>query len=79
MSNAPINEYGSTVRTLSVLAPARDFVFRLWRALRACIAAAASELHERAVPRAEHHSAMADSSLSRLHRNVMKIEARRLL
>jgi len=79
MSNAPANEFGSTVRTLSVLVPARDLVFRLWRTLRACIAAAAGELRERAMQRAECHSAMADSSLSRLHRDVMKIEARRLL
>ena len=78
MSNAPANEFGSTYRALSVI-PARDLAFRLWRLLCACIAAAAGQLRERALKRAECHSAMADSSFSRLHRDVMKIEARRLL
>jgi len=58
--------------------PTRDLAFRLWRILRACIAAAA-ELRERALQRATCHSAMADSSFNQLHRDVMKIEARRLL
>jgi hypothetical protein len=79
MSNAPANEFGSTYRPLSFLLPARDLAFRLWRLLCACIAAAAGQLRERALKRAECHSAMADSSFSRLHRDVMKIEARRLL
>jgi hypothetical protein len=78
MSNAPANEFGSTYRPLSVLMPARDLAFRLWRVLPACITAA-GELRERALQRAECHPAMADSSFSRLHRDVMKIEARRLL
>ena len=77
MSNAPANEFGSTYRPLSV--PAKDLVFRLWRILRACIAAAAGELRERALQRAECRSTMPDSSFSPLHRDVMKIEARRLL
>jgi hypothetical protein len=79
MSNAPANEFGSTYRPLSVLMSVRDLAFRLWRLLRACIAAAAGELRERALRRAECHSTMADGSFSRLHRDVMKIEARRLL
>jgi hypothetical protein len=79
MSNAPANEFGSTYRPLFVRMPERDLAFRLWRILGACIAAAAGELRERALQRAECHSAMADSSFSRLHRDVMKIEARRLL
>jgi hypothetical protein len=79
MSNAPANEFGSTYRPPSVLMPARDLAFRLWHLLRACIAAAAGELRERALQRAECRSAMADSSFSPLHRDVMKIEARRLL
>jgi len=78
MSNAPASEFGSTDRPLSVLAPARDLALRLWRILGASIAAA-PDLHERALRRAELHSAMADTSFSRLHRDVMKIEARRLL
>ena len=77
MSNAP--EFGSRYRPLFVRMPARDLAFRLGRILRACIAAAAGKLRERALQRAECHSAMADSSFSRLHRDVMKIEARRLL
>ena len=36
-------------------------------------------MRERALQRAECHSAMVDSSFSRLHREVMKIEGRRLL
>ena len=79
MSNAPANEFGSTYRPLSVLMPARDLAFRLWRILRACITSAAGELRECALQRAECHSAMADSSFSRLHRDVMKAEVRRLL
>ena len=79
MSNAPANEFESTDRSLSVLMPARGLAFRLWHLLRACIAATAGALRERALQRAECHSAMADSSFSRLHRDVMKIEARRLL
>jgi hypothetical protein len=79
MSNAPANEFGSTYRPLSVLMPPRDLAFRLWRLLRACIAAAAGELRERALQQGERHSTMADSSFSRLHRDVMKIEARRWL
>ena len=74
MSNAPANEFGSTHRPLSVLVLA----LRLWRILCAYIAAAA-ELRERALQWAASHSAMADSSFNRLHRDVMKIEARRLL
>ena len=69
MSNAPANEFGSTYRPLSVLMPARDLAFRLCRILRACIAAAAGELRERALQRAEYHSATVDSSFSRLHRD----------
>jgi hypothetical protein len=64
MSNAPANAFGSTYRPLSVLMPARVLAFRLWRLLRACVAAAAGELRERALQRAECHSAMADSSFS---------------
>jgi hypothetical protein len=79
MSNAPANEFGSPYRPLSVLMPARYLAFRLWRILRARIAAAAGALRERALQRAEYHSATVDSSFSRLHRDVMKIEARRLL
>jgi hypothetical protein len=79
MRNAPVNEFGSTYRPLYVLTPARDLAFRLWRILRAVIAAAAGELCERALQRAEYQSAVADSSFSRLRRDVMKIEARRLL
>jgi len=79
MSNAPANELGSTHRPLSVLMPARDRTACLWRLFRVCIADAASELRERAVQRAERRSAAADSSFARLHRDVLKIEARRLL
>ena len=78
MSDAPANELGSTYRPQSVLMPARDLAFRFWRVLRACIAAA-GELRERALQRIECQSAMADGSFSRLHRDVMKIRARRLL
>ena len=77
--SAPANEFKSTHRSLSVLMPTRNLAFRLWRILHACIAAAAGEVRERALQRAERHSAMPDSSFSRLHRDVMKIEARRLL
>jgi uncharacterized protein YjiS (DUF1127 family) len=38
-----------------------------------------SELRERALQRAECRSAMADSSFSPPHRDVMRIEARRLI
>ena len=76
MSNAPANEFGSP---LSVLMLARDLTTSLRRPVRAWIAAAAGELRERALQRAERHSAMADSSSSQLHRDVLKIEARRLL
>jgi len=78
MSNAPANEFGSTYRSLSVLMPARDLAFRLSRILRTCISAAAGELRECALQRAEYHSVTVDSSFSRLHPDVMKIEARRL-
>ena len=76
MSNVPANEFGSTGRPLSVL---MHLAFRLWHILLARIAAAAGEPRERALRRAEYHSAMADSSFSRLHGDAMKIEARRLL
>jgi hypothetical protein len=79
MSNAPANEFGSTYRPLCVLMPARNLTFRLWRILLACIVAAAGELRERALQRAEYHSATVDSSFGRLHRDVTNIEARRLL
>ena len=79
MSNAPANEFGSTYRPLSVLMPARYLAFRLWRNFRSCIVAAAGELRERALRRAKYHSATVDNSFSRMHRDVMKIEARRLL
>ena len=79
MSDAPANEFGSTYRPLSVLMPARDLALRLWRLLRACTEVAAKKLRERALRRAECHSVMADSSFGRLHQDVMKIEARRLL
>ena len=76
MSNAPAKEFGSPP---SVLMLARDLMASLRRLVRAWIADAAEELRERALQRAERHSAMADSSFSRLHRDVLKIEARRLL
>lgn len=79
MSNAPANEFGSTYRPPSIPMFGRDLAFRLWRILRACIASAAGELRERAPQRAECRSVMVDSSFSPLHRDVMKIEARRLL
>jgi hypothetical protein len=79
MSNAPVNDFGSTHRPLSVRVPARDLALRLWRIFRAYVAAAAADLRKRALQRAECHSAMADSSFNQLHRDVMKIEARRLL
>jgi len=79
MSNAAANEFGSMYRSLSVLGLVGDLAFRLWRILRTRIAAAAGEFRERALQRAERYSAMSDSSFSRLHCDVMKIEARRLL
>ena len=79
MSNAPANEFGSTYRPLSVLMPATDLAFRLWCLLRTYIAVTAAELRRRARQRAECRSVMADSSFSPLRRDVMKVEARRLL
>jgi hypothetical protein len=79
MNDAPANEFGSTQQPPSVLMPTRDLAFRLWRILHACIAVDADEMRKRALQQAERHSAMPDSSFSRLHRDVMKIEARRLL
>ena len=79
MSNAPANEFESTYRPVFVRMPASNLAFRLWRILRTRIAAAAGEFRERALQRAERYSAMSDSSFSRLHCDVMKIEARRLL
>jgi hypothetical protein len=79
MRNAPANEFGSTYRPLSVPLPVRGLTAYLWRLFRVCIATTASQLRERALQRADRHSAMADRSFSRLHGDVLTIEARRLL
>jgi len=79
MNNAPANELGSTYRPLSVPVPAKNATACLCRLFRVCIAAAVSELRERAPQRAERHTSMTDRSFRRLHRDVLKIEARRLL
>jgi len=79
MSNAPVNEFGSTYRRLSVVLPVRHLTAPLWRLFRVWVATTASQLRERTLRRAERHSATTDRSFSRLHRNVLKIEARRLL
>jgi len=79
MSDTPATEFGARYRRLSVLMPARDLTACLWRLFRIFIGDTASELRERAVQRAERRSAVADGSFGRLHRDVLKIEARRLL
>ena len=79
MSNAPANEFGSKYRPLPVLMHAKNVTAYLWRLFRVCIAATASELRERARQRAECNPAMTDESFGRLHRDVLKIEARRFL
>jgi hypothetical protein len=79
MSNAPANQLGSTHRPLSLLMPARDLTAYLWRLFRIWIAAIVGEHRERALWRAERHPAMMDRSFGRLHRDVLKIEARRVL
>jgi len=79
MSNVPGNGFGFTCRPRSALAPARDFVVRLYRLPHLAIEAARGDLRESALRRIERSSAARQSSCSRLDRDVMKIEARRLL
>jgi len=79
MSDASANEFGSKYRPLSVLIPTRNATACVWRLFRVCLAATASKLRERALQRAERHSPMTARSFGRLHRDVLKIEARRFL
>ena len=79
MSNAPANASGSKYRPQSVLMSAKNVTGYLWHLFRVRIAATTSELRERALRRAERPPAMTDRSFGRLHRDVLKIEARRVL
>lgn len=80
MNNAPAHEFGLTCLPLSTaLATAKRLAVRIRCLARACIAAAAGVCRECALRRIEPRLAVADSSFSRLGRDVMRIEARRLL
>jgi hypothetical protein len=79
MSNAPANDFESTYRPPSALLPAKDLTVRLLRLVRVCIATAADELREHALRRAEQPLPRADASFDRFHRDVLRVEARRLL
>ena len=79
MSNVPADAFGSTGLPLPAVPPAKRVAVRLWRLACACISAAADAWRERALRRMERGLAIADSSFSRASRDVMQIEARRLL
>ena len=82
MSNAPARAFGSTPRPLSGLIRPKGLTVRVWRLASVVIEAAAVALRRRALRRAERQaaiSALADRSFSRLHPDVMRVEARRFL
>jgi hypothetical protein len=82
MSNVPAREFGSTHRPLSGPIRPKGLTVHVWRLASVAIGAAAAELRRRTLRRAERQAAMsalADRSFSRLHPDVMRVEARRLL
>jgi hypothetical protein len=82
MSNAPAREFGSTHRPSSGLIHPKGVTVRVWRLASVAIEVAAAELRRRALRRAEQQAAMpaqADRSFSRLHPDVMRVEARHFL
>jgi hypothetical protein len=82
MRNAPAREFGSTHRPLSGLIHPKGLTVRAWRLASVADRGRGYGMRRRALRRAERHAAMsalADRSFSRLHPDVMGVEARRLL
>jgi hypothetical protein len=79
MTHLTANELEAVHRPVSTPTQVRDSASLLWRQIRGCAVALVRYVRQRAQARMEQSLPQADTLCRQLRRDILKIEARRLL